>query len=113
MLKYIMIFLLLFTTLPSLRAKPNPTTSGCEQIEQALADFGHMKVGMTRQDVEQYFTPEGGMNWREETRYVNQKCGMIKVNVTFQVDNSVKNEFSPRDRITKLSKLYLEYPITD
>ena len=108
-----LVFLLLLIGLPGLQAQPSSSGAAREQIGQAIGDFGHIKVGMTRQDVEQYFSLDGGMNWRGQTYYVYQKCDLIKIEVTFELDSNVKNEFSPHDKITKLSKLYLEYPMRD
>ena len=113
MRKHIVILLLLVIGTPSLQARSDVSSSAHEQIEQALKDFGNLKVGMTRQDVEVYFTLDGGMNWRGETRYVYHKCDLIKVKITFELDPKMQNDFSVHDKVTKLSKLYLEYPSMD
>jgi len=68
---------------------------------------------MTRQDVERYFTLDGGMNWRGQSRYVYQKCDLIQVEVTFEPDPKEQKGFSTHDKIIKLSKLFLDYPTRD
>jgi hypothetical protein len=108
-----LILALLVFGIPSLQAQPERNCSACAQIQQALEDFGHLKSGMNRQDVERHFILDGGMNFRGQSYYVYQKCDFIRIEVTFELDASVQNGFSPRDRITKLSKLYLGFPARD
>lgn len=113
MRKCFLILLLLAAGQLSLQAGQKADTSACAQIEQALQDFGRIKTGMMRHDVERYFTLDGGMNFRLQTYYVYRKCDLIKIEVTFESDPDVKDKFSDRDKITKLSKLYLDYPSKD
>lgn len=113
--KWILIFSIAFSAsvAPRLPAQSRPGCSACGQIEQALEDFGHLKAGMTRRDAEQYFALDGGMNFRGQTRYAYKKCEFIKVEITFENEPSVQNDFSPKDKITNLSKLSLEFPSYD
>ena len=98
---------------PPLPAQSRPGCSACGEIAQALEDFLHLKAGMTRRDAERYFALDGGMNWRGQTRYVYKKCDFVKVEITFEEDPSVQNDFSQKDKITRLSKLFLEFPSKD
>lgn len=68
---------------------------------------------MTRRDAERYFALDGGMNWRGQTRYVYKKCDYVKVEISFEEDPSVQSDFSQKDKITNLSKLFLEFPSKD
>jgi hypothetical protein len=113
MWKYAGILLLVAIGVTFLQAKSDRGCSTRDQIEQALIDFGHLKSGMTRQDVERYFVLDGGMNFRGQSYYVHQNCNLIRVEVTFDLDPKLQNGFSPRDTITKLSKLYLSFPSKD
>jgi len=92
------------------------TTHGCpcNVIEQALGDLQRIKPGMTRQDLERHnFSIAGGLSSREQTNYIYKNCRYIQLEATFEPDSSVKNDFSPKDVITQLSKLTLGYPVTD
>jgi hypothetical protein len=96
-----------------LPAQSRPGCSACGQIPQALEDSLHLKAGMTRRDAERYFALDGGMNWRGQTRYAYKKCDYVKVEISFEEDPSVQNDFSQKDKITNLSKLFLEFPSKD
>lgn len=98
---------------PILPAQSLPACSPCGQVEQALEDSTRLKAGMTRRDAERYFALDGGMNFRGQTRYVYKKCDFVKVEITFEEDPSVQNDFSQKDKITNLSKLFLEFPSKD
>jgi len=95
---------------------PAQSPSGCPacgQVEKALEDFGHLKAGMLRRDAEQYFVLDGGMNFRGQTRYVYGRCEFIQVEISFEEDPDVKNDFSPKDKIASLSTLFLAFPSKD
>jgi hypothetical protein len=114
--KWILVVLILAcvsvgTNLPA--QSPPASCPPCGQVVQALEDLGSLKAGMTRHDAEQYFALDGGMNFRAQTRYVYKKCEFIQVEVTFEEDPDVRNDFSQKDKITKLSKLFLEFPSKD
>jgi hypothetical protein len=115
MSKWIFVVLILgsASVAPDLPAQSLPSCSACGQIAQALEDFGHLKAGMTRRDAEQHFALDGGMNFRGQTRYVYKKCDFIGVEITFEEDPTVRNDFSQKDKITNVSKLFLEYPSKD
>jgi hypothetical protein len=68
---------------------------------------------MLRRDAEQYFVLDGGMNFRGQTRYVYKKCEFIQVEITFEEDPDVRNDFSQKDKIASLSKLFLAFPSKD
>jgi hypothetical protein len=77
----------------------------CGLIQEALADYGHIKVGATRADVARYFTPDGGMQFPSPTRYVHPKCNYLHVNVEFEVKKPTGVSFSPEDKVVSVSKL--------
>jgi hypothetical protein len=115
MRKFIIVLLMLAVAsiVPRLPAQSRPGCSACGEIAQALEDSLHLKAGMTRRDAERYFALDGGMNWRGQTRYVYKKCDFVKVEISFEEDASVQNEFSQKDKITNLSKLFLAFPSKD
>jgi len=81
----------------------------CVVIQQALNDFQHIRVGMSRKEVEKYFKRDGGMQFPSSTRYVYPKCDYIKLEVDFSAGT-----FSPNDIVTKISEqLFVNYPARD
>jgi hypothetical protein len=48
------------------------------------------------------------------SRYTFKKCHFIKVDVEFSPEKSGKEAgFSPADKVSEVSRLYLEYPVYD
>ncbi len=104
--------------LSALRVEPNGRPYGSEQarwIRQNLPDLESIKVGMTRGELLKVFMEEGGFSARTQHRYVYRKCGYVKVDVEFAPANDKDNDIHDRadDRITKISKPYLDWPIWD
>jgi len=95
------------------RAQQNPDMAACQFIQQALTAHDHLKVGGTRRDVGNYFTEDGGMQFKSPTRYVYPTCRYLKVDIEFDVTKPADPVFSPEDKVTKISKLYVEYPFMD
>jgi hypothetical protein len=99
--------------LSALRVEPNATPYGSEQarwIQENLPELKSIKVGMTRGELLKVFMEEGGISTRTWQRYVYRKCGYVKVDVEF-ASASEKDDTPhgrPDDRITKISKPYLE-----
>lgn len=71
------------------------------------------KVGMTRQELRKVFTTEGGLSWVNRRRYVHRECAYIKVDVEFAPTHEGQREELPTDRITKISRPFLEWSILD
>jgi hypothetical protein len=103
--------------LAALRVEPNATPYGSEQarwIRENLPELESIKVGMTRGELLKVFMQEGGISTRTWHRYVYRKCGYVKVDVEFTaVGNTDGHEEGPDDRITKISKPFLELMIMD
>jgi hypothetical protein len=92
----------------------SPTATACSLIEQALADYQHIKPGIKRKDVERYFKFDGGLQFPDTGHYVFRSCGYIKVDVEFEAAASRGDAlFSPDDIVKRVSKLYLEYSVKD
>lgn len=74
-----------------------------------------IKPGMTRKDILKIFTTEGGLSFGRERRYVLKQCPYIKVDVDFAPAADGQSPFTdlPDDKITKISRPYLEYSIMD
>lgn len=91
-------------------------SSGCALVQKALADSQHVRPGLKRKEVEGYFTPDGGVQSPPDTRYRYRGCDCIKLDVQYKASPAARgNPFatSPDDVVRSVSKLYIEYPITD
>jgi hypothetical protein len=93
----------------------NGTRDQTQWIAQALQEIQSVQVDMKRRDLRRLFTTEGGISTRLFRVYVYKKCPYIKVNFEFQAAQGADNPSreSEDDRITKISKPYLEYPRSD
>src|SRR5882724_2507652 len=91
------------------------TDQHTEWIAKCLKEIESIKVGMTRDDLLRVFKEEGGISTREWRRYAYHDCPYIKVDVEFQPvgdpDNKVSQ--SPKDKIIKISKPFLEWSVMD
>ena len=79
-----------------------------EWLGNVLAWIANIKPGMTRSDLLRVFTMEGGLSTRTRRTYVLKQCPIIKVDVEFSIS---ANE--TEDKITQISKPYLEYTHAD
>lgn len=84
-----------------------PQSPGCEVVERALKAALDLTAGMSRADVEKYFKEDGGGQSNMQGRFVYRECGLIKIDVEFEVRN--ERGFSRDDKVVKVSRPYLEY----
>jgi hypothetical protein len=96
--------------LPSL--KSCGTDAHTEWIARSLKEIESVKVGMTRGDLLRVFHEEGGISTRTWRRYVYRDCPYIKVEVEFEPVGDPVSQ-SPRDKIIKISKPFLDWSIMD
>ena len=100
--------------LPKAEARAEQGCSPCSVIERALKDAQELKAGMARRDIEAHnFVMSGGMVVRDRTIYVYKGCEYISIEISFNLDPTVDRDFSPRDVISGVSKLTLDYPVKD
>lgn len=87
----------------------------CEILDRCgLAPYyGKLKIGSARGDIERYFSREGGFQVPASTRYVYSRCEYLHVEIDFELAKPAEIAFSTTDKITKISKLYVEYPSKD
>lgn len=85
----------------------SPQSPGCEVVERALKAALELTPGMSRADVEKYFKEDGGGQSNVLGRFVSRECGLIKIEIEFEVKN--ERGFSKDDKIVKVSRPYLEY----
>lgn len=91
------------------------TSNNTEWIARTLKEIQTIKVGMTRKELLAKFTTEGGFSSRTWQKYVYRECPLIKVDVEFEAVGASEDKMkeSPDDKITKISKPYLEETILD
>jgi hypothetical protein len=82
-------------------------------IAEVLRSIETIKVGMTRQELRRVFTSEGGISFVGWRRYIHRECAYIKVDVEFAPTHEGQREQLPTDRITKISRPFLEWSILD
>jgi hypothetical protein len=96
-------------------ASRDESESHRQWIAHVLRQIETIKIGMTRQDLLQVFTTEGGLSTRSQRTYVHKECDYIKVNVEFKAigqEDQKLNEM-PEDIITAISTPYLQFAIID
>jgi hypothetical protein len=86
-----------------------------KQISDILAECQKIKPGMTRAELLNVFTVEGGLSTATHRTFVYRGCPYIKVDVDFTLSGPEQNvlEERPTDTINKVSKPYLEWSIGD
>jgi hypothetical protein len=84
---------------------------GCKVVERSLKAALELTAGMSRADVEKRFKEDGGGQFNNKGRFVYRECGLIKIEVDFEVKND--KGFSPDDKIVKVSRPYIEYGTKD
>lgn len=77
-------------------------------VNNVLAWIATIKPGMTRSDLLRVFTTEGGVFTRTHRTYVLEQCPTIKVDAEFSISGNEGD-----DKITQISKPYLDYPQLD
>ncbi len=90
-------------------------------IANSLKKMQKIKPGMTRADLLEVFTTEGGLSTRLRRTYVYRECQYIKVDVEFEpvgrpardAEGRVTLVEANEDVIKKISRPYLEWGILD
>ncbi|MGC0773496.1 MAG: hypothetical protein WB543_11220 [Candidatus Acidiferrum sp.] len=94
-----------FVTLPG---EPVIDWEHSQWVNSVLAWIATIKPGMTRSDLLRVFTTEGGLSTRTHRTYVLKQCRTIKIDVEFSISGR-----EAEDKITQISKPYLDYGIYD
>jgi hypothetical protein len=104
----------------------SPNGQPCTQdhlawVTQALVKMESIKPGMTRNDLLQIFTTEGGLSTGLRRTYVSRESPYFKVDVEFEAvgrpghdaDGRVTLVEGLQDAIAKISRPYLQFSIAD
>ena len=86
-----------------------------EQISAILTECQKIRPGMTRAELLKVFTTEGGLSAAAWRTFVYRSCPYIKVDVDFTPSDPKQKmvEERPTDTISKISKPYLNWSISD
>ncbi len=90
-------------------------------VAQALQKMQSIHPGMTRKDLLEVFTTEGGLSNGLRRTYISQECPYFKIDVEFEAvgrsnrdeDGRVTVVEDNRDIIVKVSRPYLQFSSTD
>ena len=90
-------------------------------VTQALQKMQTIQPGMTRKDLLEVFTTEGGLSTGLQRTYVSQECPYFKVDVEFEAvgrpnrdeEGRVTLIEDNRDVIVKVSRPYLQFSTMD
>jgi hypothetical protein len=96
-------------------ARAGGESPGCRLVVEALESASKLKVGMLRADLERDFDQDGGISARDRGVFTYRHCRYIKIEVEFGLheDDANAQSFSPADRVSKISRPYLAYPVSD
>jgi hypothetical protein len=99
----------------SARSPLQKTESHTDWVAKVLRRIESIEVGKSRRELLQVFGEEGGISTRRQKRYVYRECPYIKVDVEFEpieAKDDQRTEY-PSDKIIRISKPFLEWPIHD
>jgi hypothetical protein len=77
-------------------------------VAQALRDYGHLKGGIKRSEVEKKFQLGAGLSSRNEAYYVYKKCHLIQVYIKFSPSSTSERDSSPDDVVSSFSPLVVK-----
>ena len=97
------------------KLSPSQKLERKEWVAKCLKEMQSVKVGMTRKDLAKVLTTEGGIYSPGWGHYVHPECPYFKVDVAFAFTRGKGGHgtWKPTDKITKVSKPYLEWKIYD
>ena len=87
-----------------------PDSEHTKWLADAMLSIQTIKIGMTRADLLELFTTEGGISSPSRRTYVYKGCRYIKVDVKFAAVAGV--ELSS-DKIVEISRPYLAWFVAD
>ena len=107
------IYIMIFPTGAGSRPRQAALTASCAVLQEALDVYAHLKVGTSRKEVEKHFQRDGGAQFPSATRYTYPKCAYLHVVVNFDAKGTGDHLFSPEDKATEISRLYVDYSLKD
>ena len=109
------VLLIMFIIISQSAQTQRKTIGHSEWVAKSLSEIQTVKVGMNRRDLLKLFTVEGGVSNRRTRTYVYRECPYIKVDVGFELVGMPNDKLTEHmeDRITRISKPYLEQSVID
>ena len=106
---------LLHAQAPPPRAQPDKDR--IQWVESCLKDFESIKAGMTRGQVDAKLTMDGGLQGVSPVRFAHPACAYFKIDVEFEHKRNAADQnraiADKADKVTKVSKPYIERPFAD
>ena len=93
--------------LPQAKLSHSESDPCCSIVVQALRDYGHLKGGIKRSEVEKDFQVSGGLSTRTEAYYVYKGCHLIQVDIKFS-PSPTSEDVSPDDVVSSFSQLVVK-----
>jgi len=81
-------------------------------IAQVIESLAKIKPGMTRGSIARLVSEDGGLQFRTQGRFTDKHCLFIKIDVEFAPVGE-GSLFSREDKVVKVSRPYLGYPVSD
>ena len=104
----------LFVAIEIREQRENRSSSPCVFVQQVLSLSQQIKIGMKRSEVEKHFVSDGGLQFPDRWRYTHPRCAYIKLEIEFKpAPDRGPDLISKNDTVKSISKLYIEYPVTD
>jgi hypothetical protein len=123
LLAFVLLSITALSGLASIRVTHSASQVPCTQdhnvwVTQALEQMQTIKPGMTRKDLLEVFTTEGGLSTGLRRTFVSRECLYFKVDVEFEsVDRDEEGRVTlvedSRDIIVNVSRPYLQFAIAD
>jgi hypothetical protein len=103
-----------FLVAPS-RADEEVDRNFTKQVSDILTECKKITVGTTRAELLKVFTTEGGIFTARHRAFVHRRCPYIKVDVDFTLSDPAQGALDqrPTETVSKISKPYLEWSISD
>ncbi|MCI0377767.1 MAG: hypothetical protein L0215_09185 [Gemmataceae bacterium] len=86
-----------------------------EWLAKSLREMQTIRPGMTRAELLKVFQEQGGLSTRTQRTYAYRGSPYIHVDVTFEAVGAPQDKLteSAHDKITKITKPYLEWTFSD
>jgi hypothetical protein len=98
-------------------AKRTPNKECAAWVSKCLTDFQSIKPGMTRGEIQKKFPMDGGVQDFSLIRFAHPECDYFKIDVEFDSKRNANDQNrainDSNDKVTKVSKPYIETPYMD
>jgi hypothetical protein len=78
----------------------SPSSNTCGILKDAMKEFEQIKPGMSRAEIEKHLDLDGGLQFRNSTRYVYPKCQDIAIKVQIEYKLAAPTDQIGSSRVT-------------